>query len=149
MDHTQQTTTPPQPAVSKPTKSADTAEDAKDPVSLLIEINVELLAEVNKLQIEGKGGATSNQQVAQLRAQGLPGDLAAPEYIDVLRRVQANLAFLVARAQQQQGKQPQGQGASSQAEMIRKVIMMGPPIHMAHLADRYRELKEKFDEGLG
>ncbi|KAF2211217.1 hypothetical protein CERZMDRAFT_98534 [Cercospora zeae-maydis SCOH1-5] len=104
-------------------------------IDVLFDINVELLQEVNKLQNEGKGGAISPQQVQQAREQGKPDTMASEEYIQCLRRVQANLAYLMPKAQTdpaQQAKAPPGPAH------------MTAPSHMPQLEDKYKTLRELF-----
>ncbi|CAD0109454.1 unnamed protein product [Aureobasidium uvarum] len=52
----------------------------KERISLLLEINLELLQEMHRLQAQGKGGATSPQAAAHLKKEGLPDALASDEY---------------------------------------------------------------------
>ena len=52
----------------------------KERISLLLEINLELLQEMHKLQAQGKGGATSPQAAAHLKKEGLSDALASEEY---------------------------------------------------------------------
>ncbi|KAI4731811.1 hypothetical protein E4T49_00064 [Aureobasidium sp. EXF-10728] len=52
----------------------------KERISLLLEINLELLQEMHRLQAAGKGGATSPQAAAHLKKEGLPDALASDEY---------------------------------------------------------------------
>ncbi|KXL49273.1 hypothetical protein M433DRAFT_141629 [Acidomyces richmondensis BFW] len=105
--------------------------------ALLLDINISLLQEVNALQAAGKGGATSPQQAAQLIAQGQSGDLAAPEYVDVLRRVQANIAYLAPRA------------SGDVSKMVKGPAHMTPPAHMPQLQPKYDRLRELFPGWLG
>ncbi|EME81111.1 uncharacterized protein MYCFIDRAFT_215845 [Pseudocercospora fijiensis CIRAD86] len=105
-------------------------------INLLFEINVELLQEVNRLQAEGKGGAISPQQVAQLKAQGQPAVQASEEYIQCLRRVQANLAYLMPKAQPEQ---------ANPAKASQGPAHMTPPPHMPQLQEKYDRLKVLFD----
>jgi len=105
--------------------------------ALLLDINLSLLQEVSALQAAGKGGATSPQQAAQLIAQGQPGDLAAPEYIDVLRRVQANIAYLAPRA------------SGDTSKMVKGPAHMTPPAHMPQLQAKYDRLRELFPGWVG
>lgn len=104
-------------------------------VALLFEINVELLQEVNRLQTEGHGGAISPQQLMQLRSEGKPDKMASEEYIQCLRRVQANLAWLMPRASNDPAglaKAPPGPAHMTQ------------PPHMAQLQSKYAQLTELF-----
>jgi hypothetical protein len=52
----------------------------KERIALLLDINVELLQEMHRLQAQGKGGATSQSAAAHLKSQGLPDALASDEY---------------------------------------------------------------------
>lgn len=53
----------------------------KERVTLLLDINVELLQEINNLQAQGKGGAQSAQQVELFKKQGLPDLMASEDFI--------------------------------------------------------------------
>ncbi|KAK5124464.1 hypothetical protein LTR85_001681 [Meristemomyces frigidus] len=106
-------------------------------VTLLLDINVELLQEVSRLQSEGKGGAINPQQQAQLKSQGQQMELAADEFVQVLRRIQANLGYLMPKAQNDQQKAPKGPAH------------MTPPPHMPYLQLRYDQLQELFPEWQG
>jgi len=102
-------------------------------VDLLLEINIELLQEINTLQAQGRGGAMNPQHQLQLRQLNMDDSMAAEEYIQCLRRVQANLAYLAPRADVQQAmKAPPGPAH------------MTPPPHMAHLQPKYEALRELF-----
>ncbi|KAF2772669.1 hypothetical protein EJ03DRAFT_324659 [Teratosphaeria nubilosa] len=113
-------------------RSPGTRQREQQRMDLLMEINVELLQEVSKLQAEGKGGATTPQHAAQLKQQGQPSDLASQEYIDALRHVQANFTYLMPAAQGDASKTPQGPA------------LLGPPAHMPQLQPKYDKLKELF-----
>jgi hypothetical protein len=52
----------------------------KERMALLLDINVELLQEMHKLQAQGKGGALNAQAAAHLKSQGMPDVLASEEY---------------------------------------------------------------------
>ncbi|KAK5131166.1 hypothetical protein LTR08_001252 [Meristemomyces frigidus] len=106
-------------------------------VALLLDINAELLQEVSRLQSEGKGGASNPQQQALLKAQGQPMDLATDDYVQVLRRIQANLGYLMPKAQNDQQKAPKGPAH------------MTPPPHMPQLQPRYDQLQEIFPDWQG
>lgn len=102
-------------------------------LELLFDINVDLLQEVNALQAQGKGGATSPQQAMQMKAQGMDDKMASDEFIQCMRRLQANLAYLAPRADaQQMSKAPPG-----------PAHMSGPP-HMPQLQKKYEQLRELF-----
>nr|OQO18387.1 hypothetical protein B0A51_13718 [Rachicladosporium sp. CCFEE 5018] len=107
-------------------------------IDLLLDINLDLLQEINSLQAQGKGGATSPHHQAQLRAGGLSDAMAAEEYVQCLRRVQANLAYLAPRADVQQlQKAPPGPAH------------MTPPPHMPQLQAKYDLLREAFPDWIG
>ncbi|KAI4796696.1 hypothetical protein E4T44_12187 [Aureobasidium sp. EXF-8845] len=65
----------------------------KERISLLLEINLELLQEMHRLQAEGKGGATSPQAAAHLKREGLPDALASEEYTQINLRLHSNLGY--------------------------------------------------------
>ncbi|KAK4929321.1 hypothetical protein LTR49_003924, partial [Elasticomyces elasticus] len=106
-------------------------------VTLLLEINVIMLEEVNRLQMEGKGGAISPQIQAQMREKGQNADLASENYIQVLRRVQANLGYLMPVAQNDMQKTARG-----------PAYITAPP-HMPQLQTKYDQLKELFPDWQG
>lgn len=56
-------------------------------VTLLLEINNELLQEIDRLQGDGQGGVISQQQPQQLRNDGQPEKPASELYISTMRRV--------------------------------------------------------------
>lgn len=102
-------------------------------VEMLLDINSELLQEINNLQAQGRGGAMNPQHQLQLRALNMDESMAAEEYIQCLRRVQANLAYLAPRADTQQAaKAPPGPAH------------MSPPAHMPQLQAKYEQLRELF-----
>lgn len=135
---------PQTPAIQQQAASNGTSQSPKSPqspgsqsrdaqrVTLLLEINMELIAEVSRLQSQGKGGACSPQQQAQLKSQGQPDNMASDEYIQTLRRVQANLGYLMPKAQNDPSKAPPGPAH------------MTPPAHMPQLQSLYDQLKELF-----
>lgn len=106
-------------------------------ISLIFEINVELLQEVNRLQAEGHGGAISLQQLTQLRNEGKPDKMASDEYIQTLRRVQANIAYLMPKASNDPSGQTQAKAPPGPAHMT-------PPPHMPQLHPKYEQLRELF-----
>ena len=73
------------------------------------------------------------QHQLQLRQLNMDDSMAAEEYIQCLRRVQANLAYLAPRADAQQTmKAPPGPAH------------MTPPAHMPQLLAKYEALRELF-----
>lgn len=105
-------------------------------IALLLSINAELFAEIKRLQELGHGGAMSPQQAQQLRNAGQSDKMASDDYIQAMRRVQANLAYLMPKAQHSD-KVPPGPAH------------MTPPPHMPQLKDQYDQLKEAFPEWQG
>ncbi|KAF2724053.1 hypothetical protein K431DRAFT_218686 [Polychaeton citri CBS 116435] len=102
-------------------------------VALLLDINLDLLQEINRLQAQGKGGATSPQHLQQLKSTGQPVAMASEEYIQCMRRVQANMSYLVPLHSGTPAKKPPGP------------VHMTPPPHLAaQLAVKYEQLKEAF-----
>lgn len=114
-------------------------------VALLLSINQELLEEVQNLRDAGKGGAISQQQVQQLRNEGKPDKMASDEYIQCLRRVQANFAYLMPKAQSSSG-----QSTVNEAKQLPGPAHMTPPPHMPQgMKEKYEQLKELFPEWQG
>ena len=74
----------------------------KQRVALLLEINTHLLTSIQALQAAGKGGDV--QSPAQGSAADGPSDVKKPsrEYVEPLRRMQANLAYLANLAERHQ-----------------------------------------------
>jgi hypothetical protein len=73
----------------------------KERISLLLEINLELLQEMHRLQAEGKGGATSPQAAAHLKREGLPDALASEEYTQINLRLHSNLGYVCSQTDNQ------------------------------------------------
>ncbi|PSK56785.1 hypothetical protein B9Z65_6409 [Elsinoe australis] len=130
-------------------QSAAHAGREKERVALLLDINLELLQEMNKLQANGKGGAPNPQQAAAMKAQGLSDKIAADEYIQVYYRVSANISYLYNQPDMQllnphnQGQMPQKKGPPHPPQ-----FMWAPP-HMASLNDKYAALRKLFPGWLG
>lgn len=112
--------------------------------ALLFDINNELLKEVNNLQLAGKGGAMSPQQVQQARSEGKSDHMASEEYIQSLRRLQANLAYLMAKAQPDAAAQQQQQQSQQSGKPAPGPAHMTAPPHMPQLEDSYRTLRDLF-----
>ncbi|EKG17770.1 hypothetical protein MPH_04985 [Macrophomina phaseolina MS6] len=87
--------TPAKPAAATPTSPGQLQRE-REQVTLLLDINRELLQETLRLQEQGKGGLMTNPPPAQ------DGDatkqVASKEYIDCMRRLQANLSYLASFA---------------------------------------------------
>ena len=134
------TATTPKSPQSPGTQSREAAR-----VALLLSINRELLEEVQRLQDDGKGGAISAQQVQQFRNEGKPDNMASDEYIQCLRRVQANFAYLMPKAQH-----TQGQSSGTEAKQLPGPAHMTPPPHMPEdMRQKYEQLQELFPEWQG
>jgi len=111
----------------------------KERVTLLLEINVELLQEIHNLQAQGKGGAQNAAQAEALRSKGLPDTAASQEYIQILCRLHANLGYLCA----QSDLQKPGSKAPHPPS-----FMKAPP-NMPALEDKYTELRRLFPGWVG
>lgn len=133
-------TAPPQSASSNtPTspQSPGSQNREQQRISVLFEINVALLQEVNRLQAEGHGGAISPQMVMQFRNEGKPDKMASDEYIQCLRRVQANLSYLAPKASADASGGASKPGPPGPAHMT-------APAHMPQLLPKYEQLRELF-----
>jgi hypothetical protein len=106
-----------------------------------LSINADLLEEVTRLQDAGMGGAISLQQQAQLQQKnGQTVDMASEEYIQTLRRVQANLAYMAPRAQSK---------GTDESKIHPGPAHMTPPKHMTQLVEKYEQLKALFPDWPG
>ena len=135
------------PAVTTPkspqSPGGQTREAAR--VALLLSINRELLEEVQRLQDAGKGGAISQQQVQVFRSEGKPDKMASDEYIQCLRRVQANFTYLMPKAQKESG-----QSTGNEAKQLPGPAHMTPPPHMPEdMKQKYEQLKDLFPDWQG
>lgn len=121
-------------------------------VTILLDINSALLQEVVNLQANGKAGPASNQasatgspsspQDAQKPSNGSDTAKAAPptgkptqEYVDCMRRLQANLAYLATVADR--AKKTGATGPQTPA-------IMTPPPHLPSINQLYASLNELF-----
>ncbi|PNS17494.1 hypothetical protein CAC42_8037 [Sphaceloma murrayae] len=133
---------------SSPQSSASALRE-KERVALLLDINLELLQEMNKLQAEGKGGAPSPQQAAAMKAQGLPDQIAADEYIQVYYRVSSNISYLYNQPDMQLlNPQNQGQAPQKKGPPHPPQFMWAPP-QMPSLDGKYAALRKLFPGWLG
>lgn len=139
------------PATSQsPTPAASAREKAR--VAALLDINSMLLQEVVNLQAAGKAGgppasqpgagdSNSNNpsptsEQATDAAKG-PAQKPSPEYLECMRRLQANLAYLATvadRAKKSGGVAPPNPG------------IMTPPPHMPAMNEIYTKLSELFSQ---
>ncbi|KAF4549049.1 Hypothetical protein D9617_24g017640 [Elsinoe fawcettii] len=133
---------------SSPQSAAHAARE-KERVTLLLDINLELLQEMNKLQAEGKGGAPTPQLAAAQKAQGGSDKLASDEYIQVFYRVSSNITYLYNQPDMQlldprnAGQAPQKKGPPHPPQ-----FMWAPP-HMQSLNEKYAALRKLFPGWLG
>lgn len=111
-------------------------------IKLVLEINVDLLEEVAKLQVQGKGGATNPQHQAQLKALNKNDKMAADEFTQTMRRVQANLAWLAPRGNVSNVSNTAHKDALGPTHMT-------PPPHMPQLQSKYDKLREMCPGWLG
>ncbi|KAL4892765.1 hypothetical protein BDV59DRAFT_179721 [Aspergillus ambiguus] len=131
-----------QPAPQSPAASREKAR-----VSVLLDINSMLLQEVVNLQAAGKAGGppptqgshdsnnpSPSSDQASDAAKG-PTQKPSPEYVDCMRRLQANLAYLATIAD----RAKKSGGVAPQAPAI-----MTPPPHMPSMNDIYNKLTELF-----
>jgi len=113
----------------------------KERISLLLDINVELLQEISTLQAQGKGGAQTPQQAEMFRKQGLPDKMASEEYIQTLYRLHANLGYLCGLSDLAQLKPDQ--------KPPHPPNFMKPPPNMPGLEAKYSTLRELFPGWIG
>ncbi|RJE26960.1 hypothetical protein PHISCL_00661 [Aspergillus sclerotialis] len=113
-------------------------------VSILLDINSMLLQEVVNLQAAGKSGGPPPQQGSQdgnsstdpsSEAPKSPAQKPSPEYIECMRRLQANLAYLAAIADRakKSGSVPPAAPA-----------IMTPPPNMPSMNEIYSKLNDLF-----
>jgi len=62
-----------------PTISTNSARESER-TALLLDINLALLEEMNRLQGLGQGGAVNQNQIAMMKSQGLPEKFASEDY---------------------------------------------------------------------
>ena len=150
------------PQQSAPALYPQSAARERARVTLLLEINGRLLQEVIALQLQGKAG-TPSSQIQQSPVQDStatsptsatepssalnnspvdttnPGSSKAPsqEYIECMRRLQANLAYLAAIADAK--KKASGSLPTGPA-------IMAPPPHLASMEELYKKLNALFPD---
>lgn len=128
------------PAVQSPgVQSPAALAREKERVSVLLEINSILLQEAINLQTSGKAGGAPAQQGDSNPS---PTESApdknvqrSPEYVNCMRRLQANLAYLATVADK--GKKSGGVVPSAPA-------IMTPPPNLPAVNDLYTKLNELF-----
>ncbi|CAL5874286.1 uncharacterized protein PFLUO_LOCUS8576 [Penicillium psychrofluorescens] len=132
--------TAPQP-MSPAQAQAQAREKAR--VTTLLDINSTLLQEVVNLQAAGKAGAASNnpnQDTSEQLADAPKAAAQKPsqEYIECMRRLQANLAYLATIAD----RAKKSGGVAPQAPAI-----MTPPPNLPVVHELYGKLNELFPRG--
>ncbi|KAI9932629.1 hypothetical protein ASPWEDRAFT_166284 [Aspergillus wentii DTO 134E9] len=127
----------PNPAQAEPQGPAAAREKAR--VATLLDINSMLLEEVVNLRAAGKAGGPPVPQdgspAADPEAAKGPVQKPSPEYIECMRRLQANLAYLATiadRAKKSGGVPPPGPA------------IMTPPPNMSSMNEIYSKLNELF-----
>jgi hypothetical protein len=91
-------------------------------VALLLDLNTDLLFDLN-------------QNLANGTVDSTPKAARPQEYMEVLRRIQSNLAYLMPVAQKDPSKPPK-----------RPIFTSAPP-HMPQLSAKYEQLIELFSDG--
>lgn len=150
----------PQTSSQQPQSPQSVARE-KERVSVLLEINSYLIQEVVSLQAQGKAGgppsSMSQQSPTQETAAGSPASATDPsnplnnspidpakpagskppsqEYIECMRRLQANLAYLAAIADAK--KKAAGSIPATPA-------IMAPPPHLSEVKELYKKLNSLF-----
>jgi hypothetical protein len=146
---------------SQPTTSQSPQSAARERarVTVLLDINTHLLQEVVSLQAQGKAGVPSAQpQQSPIKdsttsptsatdpsnplnqspvdpAKATGGKPPSPEYVECMRRLQANLSYLAAIAdakKKKEGTLPAGPA------------IMAPPPHLPDMTDLYKKLNALF-----
>lgn len=149
-----------QGAVANGTVSPQAAARERARVTVLLEINTQLLQEVVSLQAQGKAGSTTNQGQQSPTSPTSATDPANPitnspgeppksaggtsqtkppsqEYAECMRRLQANLSYLAAIADAK--KKANGALPAGPAIMI-------PPPNLPQIVDLYKKLNTLFPE---
>ncbi|TKA61991.1 hypothetical protein B0A49_09523 [Cryomyces minteri] len=108
----------------------------RERVSVILDINSDILHEAIRLQEEGKGGLTGSDVSADQN--GADAKLPAMEYIDCMRRLQANLAYLAATVDAHHKTN------SKKIEPTGPAIMEASPTHSPDLVEKYGQLQKLF-----
>lgn len=117
---------------------AQAAAREKARVTILLEINSTLLQEVVNLQAAGKAGTAPNTDSNAESASDAPKpppQKPSPEYIECMRRLQANLSWLAAIAER--AKKPGSPAPQAPA-------ILTPPSSLPAVNDLYSKLNELF-----
>jgi hypothetical protein len=127
---------PPSPA------SPGTLAREQERMTMLFEINTLLLKEVVELQSQGKGGQIGPTQ--DQKADSKPTQ--SKEYIECMRRLQSNLAYLAQNAEKVQNPE---KFKSSQALLQGPAIMTVPSSLSSELVELYQRLQRLFPDWKG
>lgn len=128
----------PNPAQAQAQAQAQFAAREKARVTALLDINSALLQEVVNLQAAGKAGAVSNPDTnspASEQPDTSKANQKSPEYMECMRRLQANLAYLATIADR--SKKPSGVVPQMPA-------IMTPPPNLPAVNELYVRLNELF-----
>lgn len=135
-------TSPPRTPLSPTSESRE-----QHRIAHLLTLNSALLSEIATLQASGHGGVLNPAQAEVARQKGLPDKMASEDYIHTMRRVQANLQYLMHKQQPAGGGDGSGGGGGKQ--LPGPAIMTSPP----HLGDKlrveYERLRELFPDWMG
>ncbi|OOG00578.1 hypothetical protein ASPCADRAFT_202421 [Aspergillus carbonarius ITEM 5010] len=133
--------TPLQSTAQPATQSPATTAREKARVSTLLDINSMLLQEVMHLQAAGKAGGPSqgsqesNPSPGSDQTPDKPTQRPSPEYVECMRRLQANLGYLATIADR--AKKSGGVPPAAPA-------IMSPPPNMPSMNEIYNKLNELF-----
>lgn len=136
LPNTPSSATGPAGAGSSPKTPLSPASESREQqrIAHLLTLNGALLSEISVLQAAGQGGALNPAQAEAARQKGLPDKLASEDYIHTMRRVQANLQYLMYK------QQPDGG-----TKQLPGPAVMTPPPHLGEkLREEYERLRELF-----
>lgn len=144
LPNTPSNTTNTNPTASSPPKtplSPTSASLEANRIAHLLHLNSALLSEISTLQSAGHGGVLNPAQAEAARQKGLPDKMASEDYIHTMRRVQANLQYLMTKNPAQQGEG---------AKQLPGPAIMTPPPHLGErLMGEYERLRELFPGWMG
>ena len=138
----------PSPNLNSPPKtplSPTSSSREQQRIAHLFTLNSLLIAEINALQAAGQGGVLNPTQAEAARQKGASDKMASEDYIHTMRRVQANLQYLMHKQQPAAG----GEGNASGKQLPGPAIMTAPPHLGERLKAEYDRLRELFPEWSG
>ena len=122
----------------------------KTRIAHLLTLNSALLSEISALQASGAGGVLNPAQAEAARQKGLPDKMASEDYIHTMRRVQANLQYLMSKQHPGGGAGGGGgEGGGAAKQLPGPAIMTAPPHLGERLRGEYERLRELFPEWNG